>query len=92
MSAVHMVAWGMVGAEGETDARTHQMLRAAVRDELIAHNMRLVACGQKKYRLVGRRRKDGSKLGAKRYRFGSGTFVECCERASKIITPSNPTE
>lgn len=87
MSAIHGIAWGFV--ESDVVAADHKTWRKAVRDELRTHRMRLIANGQRTFRLMGSSRRNDAMQRYPRRRIMSGTFEECCKAASKIITPSD---
>jgi shikimate kinase len=85
MSAIHAIAWGLL----ELDEANFKRWRAEVRKELQQHKLRIIPTGGGHFMLV-KKTKAGGHL--KRTMFGRGDLYDVCSLASKILTPSNPTE
>ena len=89
MSAIRMIAWGTIDVSDPDNSALHKQMRKAVRSEMREHGMRLVANGNKRFRLVlknkvstGHKRRDRRKAVKTVY---IGPFKGCCEAATKII-------
>lgn len=84
MSAVHGIAWGLVDADEV--AKNFQHWRREVRRELRTHRICLIGLHSGYYQLRQKTKQSGHKRVAC---YTPENFVECCKRASKLITPSN---